>query len=176
MWQCGKCREKVEDGFDVCWNCGTSKAGVDDPEFRKADEVPPEQLSESVAAALESAADPRHAKPPVPIKCPSPMRCPYCQSPMQVGKASVQRDAFGAIVDAVGILSGGMGGASHYVYFRRHKGGETVCVDHSRGAFYCPSCQALVLGPANQTQESEAPGKETKKGSQKGEGKSEGGR
>jgi hypothetical protein len=37
MWQCGKCREKVEDNFDVCWNCGTSKEGVVDPGFQRED-------------------------------------------------------------------------------------------------------------------------------------------
>jgi hypothetical protein len=35
MWQCGKCREKVEDNFDACWNCGTSKEGVEDPGFQR---------------------------------------------------------------------------------------------------------------------------------------------
>ncbi len=25
MWQCRKCRERLEDQFDVCWNCGTAK-------------------------------------------------------------------------------------------------------------------------------------------------------
>ena len=24
MWKCPKCRERLDDGFDVCWNCGTS--------------------------------------------------------------------------------------------------------------------------------------------------------
>lgn len=35
MWYCGKCRESVEDSFDVCWNCGTSKDGVEDLAFQK---------------------------------------------------------------------------------------------------------------------------------------------
>ena len=26
---CRKCREMVESTFDVCWNCGTSKDGVE---------------------------------------------------------------------------------------------------------------------------------------------------
>ena len=30
MWQCVKCREKLEDSFDICWSCGTSKDGVED--------------------------------------------------------------------------------------------------------------------------------------------------
>jgi len=34
VWECKKCRESVEDSFEVCWNCGTSKAGVEDPSFR----------------------------------------------------------------------------------------------------------------------------------------------
>jgi hypothetical protein len=37
VWECTKCREAVEDTFDVCWNCGTSKDGLEDPAFQKAD-------------------------------------------------------------------------------------------------------------------------------------------
>ena len=33
MWACPKCREKVEPNFDVCWSCGTSRTGVEDPDF-----------------------------------------------------------------------------------------------------------------------------------------------
>lgn len=39
MWQCMKCQERVEDTFEVCWNCGTSKDGAEDPNFRKADDM-----------------------------------------------------------------------------------------------------------------------------------------
>ena len=35
MWHCVKCREMLEDTFDVCWNCGTSKDGIEDRNFRK---------------------------------------------------------------------------------------------------------------------------------------------
>jgi hypothetical protein len=38
MWECQKCHERHEDSFEVCWKCGTSKAGVEDPAFRTADE------------------------------------------------------------------------------------------------------------------------------------------
>ena len=34
MWECKKCGESVEDTFDVCWKCGTSMDGVEDPSFR----------------------------------------------------------------------------------------------------------------------------------------------
>lgn len=39
MWQCTKCRESVEDSFEVCWNCGTSRDGVEDPSFQKAEDT-----------------------------------------------------------------------------------------------------------------------------------------
>jgi hypothetical protein len=31
VWTCRKCRETVEDTFDACWNCGTSRDGSEDP-------------------------------------------------------------------------------------------------------------------------------------------------
>jgi hypothetical protein len=37
MWTCTKCREEIEDGFDVCWNCGTDMEGNVDAEFETAD-------------------------------------------------------------------------------------------------------------------------------------------
>lgn len=27
MWECRQCRERLEDQFDVCWNCGTPRSG-----------------------------------------------------------------------------------------------------------------------------------------------------
>ena len=41
MWNCPKCREKVDDSFDVCWSCGTTPDGVEDPSFVTADEAEP---------------------------------------------------------------------------------------------------------------------------------------
>jgi hypothetical protein len=41
MWSCPKCGSEVEETFDVCWNCGTSRAGVEDPTFVTADAAPP---------------------------------------------------------------------------------------------------------------------------------------
>ena len=34
MWDCPKCSERIEDTFEVCWNCGTSNDGHEDPDFR----------------------------------------------------------------------------------------------------------------------------------------------
>ncbi len=41
MWKCTKCSKRIDDDFQVCWNCGTSVDGTEDPEFRKADDVGP---------------------------------------------------------------------------------------------------------------------------------------
>ena len=41
MWQCKKCNEEVEDSFEVCWNCGTTSDGVEDPSFCKKDGLDP---------------------------------------------------------------------------------------------------------------------------------------
>jgi len=45
MWRCSKCGESVDDSFDVCWNCGTTKDGMPDPAFRQAADAPPHPLS-----------------------------------------------------------------------------------------------------------------------------------
>jgi hypothetical protein len=41
MWRCPKCRSKVDDSFEVCWSCGTTPEGVEDPDFVTADEAEP---------------------------------------------------------------------------------------------------------------------------------------
>ena len=46
MWQCPKCRSSVDDSFEVCWSCGTTSDGVEDPNFVTADEAEPIQDEE----------------------------------------------------------------------------------------------------------------------------------
>jgi hypothetical protein len=41
MWNCPKCGEEVDDDFDVCWECGTTADGVEDPNFQSAEESGP---------------------------------------------------------------------------------------------------------------------------------------
>jgi len=41
MWTCPKCHAKVEPAYEVCWRCGTSPEGVEDPSFVRADEAGP---------------------------------------------------------------------------------------------------------------------------------------
>jgi hypothetical protein len=40
MWTCPKCGTKVDSSFEVCWSCGTSADGVEDPNFVAADQPP----------------------------------------------------------------------------------------------------------------------------------------
>jgi hypothetical protein len=42
MWTCPKCGTKVDDSYDVCWACGTTRDGVEDPSFVRADAPPPD--------------------------------------------------------------------------------------------------------------------------------------
>ena len=44
MWKCVKCREQVDDEFEVCWNCGTSSEGIEDNEFKRAEDIRAEEL------------------------------------------------------------------------------------------------------------------------------------
>jgi hypothetical protein len=41
MWKCPKCHFKVDDSFEVCWSCGTTADGIEDPNFVTADEAEP---------------------------------------------------------------------------------------------------------------------------------------
>lgn len=65
MWQCTKCREQLQDSFDTCWSCGTSKDGVENPDFRKADDVSLEQIFEADEEAIERGKEPEEN----PIAC-----------------------------------------------------------------------------------------------------------
>ncbi|SRR5258707_1203120 len=86
MWQCTKCRESIEDSFDVCWNCGTSKQGEEDPSFQKELDsattinAPTVELrpstSSPIAEATESAI--QSAAPRVSIPSGVGSRCPHC--------------------------------------------------------------------------------------------------
>jgi hypothetical protein len=42
MWTCAKCGTKVDPSFEVCWSCGTTREGVEDPSFIPADAPLPE--------------------------------------------------------------------------------------------------------------------------------------
>ena len=37
MWTCPKCAAKVDPSMEVCWRCGTTPDGIEDPTFVAAD-------------------------------------------------------------------------------------------------------------------------------------------
>ncbi len=41
MWSCPKCHSKIDDSFEICWSCGTTSDGIEDPKFVTADEAGP---------------------------------------------------------------------------------------------------------------------------------------
>ena len=63
MWTCPKCGTKVDPSFEVCWECGTTPDGVEDPTFLLAgDTVSSEspldtEMPEGDAPLLEPTSD-----------------------------------------------------------------------------------------------------------------------
>ena len=52
MWTCPKCHTQVDPSFEVCWNCGTTVDGIEDPTFVTADDAGPID-ADSVVPKLE---------------------------------------------------------------------------------------------------------------------------
>ena len=63
MWNCVKCGEQLEESFDTCWKCGTSRDGTEDPSFRTELEAEPSVSADATRGSLPE---------------PSPLRCPRC--------------------------------------------------------------------------------------------------
>lgn len=80
MWTCPKCDSKVDPSFQVCWNCGTSPDGVEDPSFVKADDAPP------IEDALYD-----------PIAEPAPGTAPTLPPPLEGTPASDLVEAYQAL-------------------------------------------------------------------------------
>jgi hypothetical protein len=86
MWRCVKCREQVEDNFEICWNCGTSKEGIEDPDFGTADQVsadasawtPPSGPSPSIDATTAITELPDQDGPGLPPRRGPSLPCPRC--------------------------------------------------------------------------------------------------
>ncbi len=52
MWKCLKCREKLNDSFDLCWNCGTLRDGTEDPTFQAVGESSAEPSDDGSVAEI----------------------------------------------------------------------------------------------------------------------------
>ena len=73
------------------------------------------------------------------------MKCPFCESEMTSGKVSVEQSTFGQVMNVVDALTDRLSPQVHYVYFRDTAGGDATHVDHSRKAYRCRGCEALVI-------------------------------
>jgi hypothetical protein len=64
MWTCPKCGSKVDPSFEVCWECGTTPDGQEDPSFVRAEDVVPSespldlQMPEGEAPIPDSLSEP----------------------------------------------------------------------------------------------------------------------
>jgi hypothetical protein len=67
MWTCPKCHSKVDPSFEVCWNCGTTEDGVEDPSFVTADDAGP-IVAEPVIPELDLKDDVVTGELPNPIR------------------------------------------------------------------------------------------------------------
>jgi len=67
MWKCPKCGTPIEPSFDVCWACGTSAEGVEDPNFVTADEAEPIYEPRSEAAKADLAVEAELPEPPAEV-------------------------------------------------------------------------------------------------------------
>lgn len=117
MWECVKCHELGEDGFQICWNCGASQTGEEDPTFVKeredlpssAEQAPlpampeppaerPSSISTSEGQASSTVPKETPSDSPLSVR-PAPWpACPKCRSKRvlaggqlkQVGEAAIQ--------------------------------------------------------------------------------------
>ena len=54
MWRCSNCSESIDSSFEVCWNCGTSSTGEPDQDFRRAEQISEQEVSELPEMELSS--------------------------------------------------------------------------------------------------------------------------
>ena len=105
MWECQKCHEQHEDSFEVCWNCGTSKEGVEDPTFQAADQVDPAFLEQTGSQRVNEVGI--TAVPPAPTAVYQSEADAYEFTP---GQIEVIRSLswYMQIVGVVSVISGGI--------------------------------------------------------------------
>jgi hypothetical protein len=69
MWQCTKCHETSDDTFGACWNCGTSKEGVEDPSFGEETSFPADAPLPNLSEIADLSDDVRDTDPIVCSRC-----------------------------------------------------------------------------------------------------------
>lgn len=107
-WNCPKCSETVEDSFAVCWSCGTSQDGVEDPEFESERE--PDSGTEVERAPLTA----RQAIPDGMVLSTTPTlegRTVKRYLGIVCGEVIAGADAFSDIIAGITDFIGGRSGA-----------------------------------------------------------------
>jgi uncharacterized protein YbjQ (UPF0145 family) len=124
VWECKKCRERVEDSFEVCWNCGTSRDGVEDPSFHRENDAEP-----------PPAPKPRPTPPPIPKRRAA--RALIVTTGNEVSGRPITSYlgvVRGVVVRAPGIVQGFLGGLKQMVGGNIEAYAE-VCEEARRDAF-----------------------------------------
>lgn len=85
MWTCPKCQEENEDSYEVCFHCGTTPEGQEDPEFQEAEEADGQAAGDRpLVEVMPRTMIPEALQPSEPAPAPHPrwqaVRCPNCQS------------------------------------------------------------------------------------------------
>jgi hypothetical protein len=78
-WACPTCGETVDAGFEVCWSCGTSIEGVEDPSFNIADDTGHADESQIIRYVDDDEEEPT-PKPAIDRRT-----CARCHGPMETG-------------------------------------------------------------------------------------------
>lgn len=99
MWECQKCHERHDDSFEVCWNCGTSKSGEEDPGFRPAEQVDPASLLKPAEETAIAAGSP----PPTPMSEANDYEFSRAQKDVIAGLAFSMK-----FVGVISLLGGGI--------------------------------------------------------------------
>jgi hypothetical protein len=61
---------------------------------------------------------------------------------MTAGRADIGRTTFGVLTD---LVAGDIGTVPQYLHFYPDGGGDSVYLDHTRPAYRCRGCEAVVL-------------------------------
>jgi hypothetical protein len=77
-WLCPKCGETVDAGFLVCWSCGCSIEGVEDPTFASVLETAP---GDDESRAITFLNEESERVEPISVV----QHCAHCQSPLEPG-------------------------------------------------------------------------------------------
>src|SRR5436190_1765811 len=60
---------------------------------------------------------------------------------MTPGRTGISQTSLGAILDLASLKAS----MPYYLYFYPDGGGDSLCLDHSRQAHYCRTCEAIII-------------------------------